>query len=253
MTDYKLSSEAMVMISGSSAGSQPKYYENGYWYKANRSGYESTSEHLCCVILSCSNVTDYVTYEACTINGRPGCRSKNFLQPDETYISFQRLYDMYTGGDLSDRIRSIRKTADRIRFVKDFVMDYSGVDCTDYLSSVLSLDLLTLNTDRHFNNLGIIVHRQNSLSRPAPVFDNGDALLSDYNRFDASLSVDENMALAYAQPFSSSHAAQAHEAGITLKIDKSLLQPRLQSEPASRAVEVLRKRMDSEDCSALWA
>lgn len=55
MKNYKLSAEAIVMISGSSAGTQPKYYENGYWYKTDRMGYEGTAEHLMSVVLSCSD------------------------------------------------------------------------------------------------------------------------------------------------------------------------------------------------------
>ena len=38
--DYNLSPEAMIMVSGSSIGTQKKYYAKGYWYKQNRIGYE---------------------------------------------------------------------------------------------------------------------------------------------------------------------------------------------------------------------
>lgn len=33
MLDYRLSPEALVMVQGSSRGTQPKYYDKGYWYK----------------------------------------------------------------------------------------------------------------------------------------------------------------------------------------------------------------------------
>lgn len=34
--ENKLSPQALVMVQGSSKGTQPKYYENGYWYKVNQ-------------------------------------------------------------------------------------------------------------------------------------------------------------------------------------------------------------------------
>ena len=83
MKDYKLSAEALVMIQGSSAGTQPKYYDNGYWYKTNNAGYEGLSEYLVSLLLSCSSIKEYVVYEECLVNGRKGCRSKSFLGKDE--------------------------------------------------------------------------------------------------------------------------------------------------------------------------
>ena len=169
MKNYILSAEAMVMISGSSAGTQPKYYERGYWYKANQNGYEATAEYLAGLVLSCSNVEEYVSYELCMINGRAGCRSKSFLSSTEAFISFQRLYDMYHGGNLSERIRTpCPHHRERLDFVKSFVLDYSGVDCAEYLSKTLGLDCLILNTDRHFNNLGIIADRESGCAALPP-------------------------------------------------------------------------------------
>ena len=41
--EYVLSPQALVMVQGSSKGTQPKYYEKGYWYKVNNLGYEGFS------------------------------------------------------------------------------------------------------------------------------------------------------------------------------------------------------------------
>lgn len=60
--------------------------QNGYWYKQNRVGYEGTAEYLSSLVLSCSNVNEFVIYEQCKINGRAECRSKNFLQSETSYI-----------------------------------------------------------------------------------------------------------------------------------------------------------------------
>ena len=78
--EYVLSPQALVMVQGSSKGTQPKYYEKGFWYKVNNLGYEGYSEYLVSKVLECSNVDSYVKYEQCTINGRAGCRSKSFIR-----------------------------------------------------------------------------------------------------------------------------------------------------------------------------
>ena len=232
------------MIAGSSAGTQPKYYDKGYWYKADQNGYESEAEHLASLVLSCSNIRDHVIYEKCMINGRRGVRSKSFLGQDEVFITFQRLYDMMRGGNLSERIMVMGSAAERIRFVREFILEYTGIDCASYLSGTLSLDCLTLNTDRHFNNLGIILDHKTGEGRCAPVFDNGDALLSNYGKFPPDLSPEENIAAAFSQPFSADFEIQAEAAGITLKIDYDKLHALLSEEPETRAKQVLRMQLE---------
>lgn len=144
---------------------------------------------------------DFVRYEPCTINGRPGCRSKSFIGEKESFLSFQRLYGLFTGESLQDKIRFISEVADRIGFVVDFIMENTGLDCSGYLSQILSLDMLTLNTDRHFNNLGLIVDSSAGIYKVAPIFDNGNSLLSDWERFSEE-TTEGNFEKVYGQPFS---------------------------------------------------
>lgn len=244
MKNYQLSTEALVMTSASSVGTQPKYYDKGYWYKTDRTGHESLSEYLVSVVLSCSNMTDYVSYEKCRINEKNGCRAKSFLGANESFVSFQRMYDMFEGGNLSERILPMHAVKDRIDFVSDFMKEYAGVDCTPYLSAVLSLDMLTLNTDRHFHNLGIILNPEKNTARPAPIFDNADALMSNYDRFPPDEEIGELLKNVYAQPFSSSHEVQAQAAGISLKIEYDRLYGLLDKEPITRAREVLKYQLE---------
>ena len=72
--------------------------------------------------------------------------------------------------------------SERIEFIKDFIDTNYHLDVSEYLSEILSVDMLTVNVDRHLNNLGIIV-KANGHARRAPIFDNGGALLSDTDRF----------------------------------------------------------------------
>ncbi|MCM1121928.1 MAG: hypothetical protein NC416_05045 [Eubacterium sp.] len=234
-----LSPEAMVMVSGSSIGTQKKYYDRGYWYKQNRTGYEGRAEYLASKVLSCSDIDEYVEYECCKINGADGCRSFNFLKDDESYISLQRLYDIYHGGQLSERVRLYDNVSERIEFVTEFVVNTIGIDLRPYLSKLLTFDMLILNVDRHFNNLGIVVNGKKQIYRPAPVFDNGNSLLSDMNRYDYNDSLEENISKVIGQPFCANLEYQAMEIGPSLKINYQKLFKELSREPDSRALEVL--------------
>lgn len=244
MINYILSAEAMVMVSGSSIGTQRKFYEKGYWYKQNNFGYEGLSEYLSSIILSCSNVSEYVTYENCKINGRDGCRSGNFLKEGESYISLQRLYDTYHGGQLSKRIRLFDTVKERIRYVIEYVKEATELDMREQLSKILTFDMLILNTDRHFNNLGIIVDVSNNLYKNAPVFDNGNALLSNVGEFNFETSLENNIEKAVGQPFSANLERQAWELGYGFKINYQELQKQLHKEPDSRAMEVLQFQLN---------
>lgn len=234
-----LSPDALVMVAGSSIGTQKKFYEHGYWYKQNSLGYEGTAEYLSSVVLSCSNIDRYVTYERCTINGCPGCRSANFLAEGETYVSLQRLYDTYHGGQLSERIRLIDRPKERIQYVTRYVQDIIGLDMSEQFSKLLAFDMLILNTDRHFNNIGIIADTKRQIYKNAPVFDNGNALLSNVGIFDFDTPVEDHIEKVVGQPFSASLERQALEAGIGLKLNYHALREKLQKEPASRALDVL--------------
>lgn len=220
ITDYTLGKEYVFLQKTSSKGTQEKYYKDNYWYKIDRCGNEGMAEFLASVVLDCSNVKDYVVYERCRINGKTGCRSRNFLQHGEEFLTFQNLYSVYQGGSLMNRIAGFQDVKQRLDYVIDFVQKVTNLDVSEYVSQILSLDMLTLNEDRHFHNLGII--KTPSGYRPAPIFDNGYSLLCDYNRYYPFLTMDElveKIDKATAYPFSGSFEMQALAAGFHMKID----------------------------------
>lgn len=243
IVDYALSPEAMVMVSGSSIGTQRKYYDKGYWYKQNRNGYEGRAEYLASVVLSCSNMDEYVKYECCKINGTDGCRSFNFLKEGDSYISLQRLYDIYHGGQLAERIRIYDDVAERIDYVVAFTEKCTGINIREYLGKLLTFDMLIVNVDRHFNNIGIIVNSLAGQYRTAPAFDHGNSLLSDFGRYDQEDSLAGNIEKATGHPFCVNLERQASELGFGLKVNYHTLQKRLDPEPESRALAVLRMQL----------
>lgn len=240
--NFLLSTKAIVMTSGSSMGTQPKYFEEEYWYKMNRKGYEGLAEYLVSMVLSCSNIANYVTYEVCYIDGKPGCRSENFLKTNEKFISLDRLYTIFTGRNLNDAVRIIDDIESRIQYVISFVKKSVDLDITEYLADVLLLDAITINNDRHFNNLGIIINEKTEEVKEAPIFDNGDCLLSDYGKFEED-TIEENIEKSIALPFSSNAYAQARILPSSLKIDYEILNNLLDKEPKSRAIDALKYQL----------
>lgn len=244
IADYILSPAAMSMVVGSSKGVQKKYYDAGKWYKENYSGYEGTAEHLASLVLKCSNVAEYVSYEKCTINGKKGCVSDNFLGENEVYISLDRLHDMYIGGKLDDFVYRYQDINERIAYVESFVKEYTGLDIHDYLSKMLTLDALILNIDRHFNNIGIIANSKTNEYRFAPIFDNGRSLLSEIEKFQFDVTIEENVENVIGKPFAANLEYQAHVFGYGLKIDYEKLFVLLDGEEKSRALDVLYLQLD---------
>lgn len=244
LNNYTLSPAAISMVSGSSKGTQTKYYDNGYWYKINNVGSEGTAEHLASLVLSCSNIEDYVVYEKCMINHKLGCRSFNFLKPGESYISIQRLYDLYVGGQLTDYIYTLNDVNDRIDYVVDFVKDVTGLDIYDYLAKMMCFDALILNTDRHFHNIGVICNADTNTYRLAPIFDNGNSMLSNFTEFPFDIPVEEHIERVIGKPFAANLEYQAHCFGYGLKIDYDKLDKLLSEEKDSRCLEVLCKQLD---------
>lgn len=238
-------------IGFSSMGVENKYYKDGYWYKQDIGGYEGVAEETCSMILRHSNLGRqqsgeagkhyYVEYEECSINGRSGCRSKNFLREDEELVTFKRLYEIACGGDLTNKVYGIQNVEERVRFVIDFVKEYADVDCTNYLRNILSFDMLTLNTDRHFHNLALI--RTKNGYQECPIFDNGAAFLSNYGMFPPYEETKELIFQAAAKPFSGSFEQQAMVLGTGIKLEYDAIFEELEGIRHKRLREVLEYQL----------
>ena len=90
MFDEEIDREYIVSQDGTSEGTQEKYFKDGFWYKLDKNGSEGLVEYLVSGLLSFSDLLpdEYVVYETGTINGRSGCRSRNFLKSGEELITF---------------------------------------------------------------------------------------------------------------------------------------------------------------------
>lgn len=206
MIYVELDKTFLVYNSGTSDGTQSKYFKDGYWYKTDLSGNEGEVEYLCSGVLQFStlNTDEYVVYEHVKINEKKGCRSKNFLEKDESFITFNRLHKNTTGVSLHKKIMEYSELTEQITYVIDFIRLMCDIDVTDYLRKIFTLDYIILNEDRHFNNLGIIM-REDGCYRTAPIFDNGKSLLNGNFSIKSNLPISENVKRVVARPFGGTH------------------------------------------------
>lgn len=239
-----IGNEYIVIQEGTSEGTQIKYRKNNFWYKKDNRGREGLSEYLVSRFMDFTSLDshEYIKYEEGTINGNSGCRSKNFLTGEDELITFYRLYYNQVGKDLSKVIAAMDTMEERIEYVIDFIKDSCNLDIREYLSKVLTLDMITLNEDRHLNNLAIIMRGDEFM--PAPIFDNGVSLLTANQSVNWNFPMKDNVKRVIARPFSGSHEKMVEYLGIGFKVDVEQAEKWLGQEQDSLEKEVLLYQLE---------
>ena len=235
----KMGNEYLVVQDGTSEGTQIKYRKGEYWYKKDRRGREGLAEYLVSGLLAYSDLKEdeYAVYESGYINDSPGCRSKNFLKDGEELVTFYRLYYNEFGKDLSKILAVIERMEERIEFVVQFIWQMCGLDVTDYLKKIFTLDMITLNEDRHLNNLAVLF--SGNKASPAPIFDNGISLLTANQSVNWYFPIEENVKRVVARPFSGSHEKMFQYFGTGFHLDMDSARKWLEKEEISKEREVL--------------
>lgn len=106
---------------------------------------------------------------------------------------------------------------------------------------------MLLNSDRHFNNLGVIINRKTGKAYEAPIFDNGDSLLSNYSKYPVFIDEEQYGDVAErvtGMPFSSSLETQALATKFKLRINYKTLMKDLEQENESRALTILKMQLN---------
>lgn len=168
----------------SSMGSQLKWKQDGYWYKADRLGFESLAEAVVSNMMKHSNIGQFIEYEPVTITceGKQyrGCRSLEFRKEKEELISLERLAKAYTSFGLAQMLTRITDVEERILYTVELVENLTGLtEFGVYLTSLLELDAFFLNVGRHTDNIMLLYDTEKKEYRFAPVFDMAQALFSD--------------------------------------------------------------------------
>ena len=190
-------------------GNQVKYFKDNYFYKLDMHGHEGYVETLVSKLLSFMKLDDrldYVTYNECIVNGTNACKSLNFLKHDEQVVSMSRLYRMLGNkGELSDKLFGLPDAKTRLDYLVDIVSKFGiyGDIFKIYLNTLFQLDILVKNSDRHMHNICYIVNSKREW-RPAPIFDNGHSLDTDFKNETTSCSISgvfEEQLLAFSFPY----------------------------------------------------
>ena len=150
-----------------------------------------------------------VAHFAIVVKVIPGCSSHDFMRKDEMLIPFERLHRAYEGRGLAQALTKFDSPADRIAYTVGFVervTNLTGVGA--YLTAILELDCLTLNEDRHTNNLAVLRNEETKEFRLCPIFDNGLSLLSDLNDYPLTDDLYTCIERVQAKPFDSDHVEQ---------------------------------------------
>lgn len=246
MFNVELGQEYKVAVNSGSKGTQIKYKKANFWYKEDNAGNEGMVEFLVSLVLKYSslNQNGYVVYEFGKINGKCGCRSSDFTDNGKyTFSTLQRLYDNITGKDLYKKIISLDTPEQRRDYVLDFFAKYYQYDLTGYFDKIFTLDMITLNEDRHFNNLGILIDDTGTVS-DAPIFDNGRSLLNGNYSVRPAFSVSENVKRVAARPFSGSPERQYGLFSHAFTIDYVGLYAELKQVPDSYQKKVLEYQLE---------
>lgn len=238
--DIRLTEDYLVDTDGTSDGTQMKYFSKGYWYKTNNEGEEDIVEYLVSKLLSFTDMPKeyYVRYERGLVNGKKACRSKTFINPDETFVTLDRMHVNVTGQRLHEAIRLMKGIEESAKYVLVFFKDVIHLDLSPYFSRVFTADYITLNEDRHFHNLGVIMSVDGKY-RPAPIFDNGKSLLNTNPSINYRLSIEQNIKRVTARPFSGSHKRTFEYFGKGFHLDKESALAWLETEDDTFYKEVL--------------
>ena len=209
---YNLSDSAVVNISNSSEGNQLKWKKNNCWFKADINGLESLSEIICSRLAHQLNfpyqIADYYPCEIIYNHQKyRGCYSFDFAV--KPIITLNKLYSRLTMHNIYDAVLSREISAEqRIGEVFEVLHKVpQSADLCRYVSSVIVYDEIILNTDRHAHNILFYIDESTGLIEPAPLFDNGEALLSNLKKYDGT-DIKGYCYNAKAKPFSRSFKTQ---------------------------------------------
>ena len=169
----------------SSKGNQMKWHRGDMWYKADCAGYEGLAEYVISSLFQYSTLEadQYVEYFTEKIRyGRSefcGCKSRHFLSPGDQLFTLERMFHNFAGESLYLTVFKMGSVRQRLEFLVETAERMTGIhDLGTYFCSLLTIDALFLNEDRHLHNIAFLLDAKGSYHL-CPIFDNGAGLLSD--------------------------------------------------------------------------
>ena len=178
-------SDARVPDRHSSKGNQLKWEKDGFWYKADYTGYEALAEFVVSRLLEYSGLSpkEYVRYEIVEVQYKGQrfrtARSRNMLTEDWQIITLERLFRNRFGHSLHTAIWQMQDESDWLKFLCEQTERITGIESFGtYLAKLLTIDAFFKNEDRHTHNIAVLMNGKGEFQL-CPVFDNGASLLPD--------------------------------------------------------------------------
>ena len=177
-------------VSSSPKGNQPKWETGTKFYKQDNFPNECLAEYLVSLFLESSNCpVPFIPYR---LETRDSCSSPNYkprylMFPFAQMLTFELTFDESaqkvgngspTFNSWYKKIWSRLSSEGRVQYLIDSFAKY-GVpqeESLAYLTSMVELDTLVFNTDRHFNNFGLIYDLEEQRYKPMFLFDQGFSL-----------------------------------------------------------------------------
>lgn len=130
---------------------------------------------------------NFAKYNSVFINGKLGCESENFIKENENLIEFSEI--------LSDEDMTYLTDMDNENFNEKFEYLCNKIkektnnqyDPSDDIIKLIKFDIITMNADRHYGNIGLIFNKDTNQFKFSTIYDNGQCLLSEniYNGINA--------------------------------------------------------------------
>lgn len=200
----------------SSVGNQKKFQdENGMFYKEDLLGYEGLSEVLSSRLAKQTTLASYgiTEYRPALVgeNKRVGCCSTTFNPNGYQEVSLYEILISHFYTDLAGVHQIYEETSNTVNFtffdfIRKLLYELYKYDILTWITQLLKFDWLVLNEDRHFRNIAFLL--ADGKLQPAPLFDNGAALLSDLTSCPLGEDINVCISQVAAKPFNSSFERQ---------------------------------------------
>ena len=193
-----------------SMGTQEKWVIGNRFYKLDPiMGYDSLAEATVSELESYIENIEFVDYFIDlpkTINGRKRrvCYSENCVHEGYTEIT---LYKLLTSVVKDKSFFNKYKGKDLLLKIAEIVEKEIYFNPMEYFSKIIYLDSITLNEDRHFNNISFLVNDK-GFGKGMPILDNGRALLSNEEIYSIDRSIQACVRSVKSKPFATSFKKQ---------------------------------------------
>lgn len=191
-------------MSLSPKGNQPKRYDADYFLKIDYHGGEALSEFLVSLFLESTSFRDFIPYRYIfpNISKSPSYKPRySFVPMFQIVLDYLYTFDLKTVKKLSQQYLS-KSSEDRRLFVfrywvekrylrlsiKHRVLELQNIlkwyskgqvsyeEISKYFSAFVTLDTIFINTDRHFQNFGLMFDFELDCYRTSLLFDQGFSL-----------------------------------------------------------------------------